>query len=295
MLRAERAARRITHPHASYTSDGKLLCNLCETLVKNEAHWQSHLHSTQHTLRSQRIQEAKEPRSSEVNGGSKKRKAETLDDEGSRMSDKKRPRASSDGDDEESFGKRQQMDDTKEYAIATKPSDNVANEMSPPPKPAAADTNTATDDEELAAFERDLAALEAESNAQASSALDSEATITAAPMTAERLAAQAREEASTQRGKRDQEIEDEKEDAARVLEEEFEEMEGLEERVRKLREKREALRRASEGAEESRPVLVEVAADDSGSIKKTGEEEDEDDDDDDDDYDEEDDWMFGGR
>ncbi|EMC99759.1 hypothetical protein BAUCODRAFT_30165 [Baudoinia panamericana UAMH 10762] len=54
MLRAERVSRRITHPNASYTGDGKLLCNLCETLVKSEASWQSHLHSTGHALRASR-------------------------------------------------------------------------------------------------------------------------------------------------------------------------------------------------------------------------------------------------
>jgi beta-phosphoglucomutase-like phosphatase (HAD superfamily) len=66
----------------------------------------------------------------------------------------------------------------------------------------------------------------------------------AAPMTAAEIAAQAREEQSAQRGKREEELEAEKDDAARLLEDEFEEMEGLEERVRKLREKREALRTA---------------------------------------------------
>lgn len=68
------------------------------------------------------------------------------------------------------------------------------------------------------------------------------AVIEAAPMTAAEIAAQAREQQSVQRAKQDDELEAEKEDAARQLEDEFEEMEGLEERVRKLREKREALR-----------------------------------------------------
>ncbi|EDU49450.1 hypothetical protein L13192_10401 [Pyrenophora tritici-repentis] len=71
------------------------------------------------------------------------------------------------------------------------------------------------------------------------------AVIEAAPMTAAEIAAQAREEHSAQRAKRDEEMEGEKEDAARALEDEFEEMDGLEERVKKLREKREALRSTS--------------------------------------------------
>jgi hypothetical protein len=64
----------------------------------------------------------------------------------------------------------------------------------------------------------------------------------AAPMTTAELAAQAREDMSAQRAKRDEEMEGEKEDAARALEDEFDEMEGLEERMKKLREQREALR-----------------------------------------------------
>lgn len=68
------------------------------------------------------------------------------------------------------------------------------------------------------------------------------AVIEAAPMTAAELAAQARDEQNAQRAKRDEEMEGEKEDAARALEDEFDEMEGLEERVRRLREQREALR-----------------------------------------------------
>ncbi|KAF2030439.1 hypothetical protein EK21DRAFT_26460, partial [Setomelanomma holmii] len=68
------------------------------------------------------------------------------------------------------------------------------------------------------------------------------AVIEAKPMTAAEIAAQAREDQSAQRARKDEEMEGEKEDAARALEDEFEEMEGLEERVKKLREQREALR-----------------------------------------------------
>jgi flagellar motility protein MotE (MotC chaperone) len=68
--------------------------------------------------------------------------------------------------------------------------------------------------------------------------------IEAAPMTTAEIAAQAREDQSAQRARKDEEMEGEKEDAARQLEEEFDEMEGLEERYKKLREQREALRRA---------------------------------------------------
>ncbi|KAF2713448.1 hypothetical protein K504DRAFT_369520 [Pleomassaria siparia CBS 279.74] len=70
------------------------------------------------------------------------------------------------------------------------------------------------------------------------------AVIESAPMTTAEIAAQAREEQSAQRARKDEEMEGEKEDAARQLEEEFDEMDGLEERFKKLREQREALRNA---------------------------------------------------
>lgn len=64
-------------------------------------------------------------------------------------------------------------------------------------------------------------------------------------MTAAELAAQAREEQNAQRARRDEDMDAEKEEAARALEDEFEEMEGLDERVKKLREQREVLRSQS--------------------------------------------------
>jgi hypothetical protein len=83
------------------------------------------------------------------------------------------------------------------------------------------------------------------------------AVIEAAPMTTAEIAAQAREDMSTQRAKKDEEMEAEKEDAARQLEDEFEEMEGLEERFKKLREQREALRSARAQAKVEEIVLSE--------------------------------------
>lgn len=100
-------------------------------------------------------------------------------------------------------------------------------------------------DAELDAFmaEMDQTAAQAEHNSrQRNIPVYSSAVIESAPMTAAQLAAQAREEQSAQRARRDEEMENEKEDAARALEDEFDEMDGLEERVKKLREQREALR-----------------------------------------------------
>lgn len=281
MLRTERAARRITHPHASYTGDGKLLCNLCGALVKSETQWQSHLHSTQHTLRSQRVQEAKESRGAEPPGQSKKRKAEELDVDSPAAVDKKRVRSGEEDDVEVAPVKRQEVDESNDDEITDQSATDIPEPVADAPP--SDDPEAPADEEEMAAFDRELARLEAELRAQPTSALDTTATISAAPMTAEQLAAQAREEASTQRGKRDQELEEEREDAVRVLEEEFEEMEGLEERVRKLREKREALRRSSEAADPGA-----IPTEPGNPTAKAPEENS------DDDYDEEDDWKFGG-
>jgi hypothetical protein len=88
------------------------------------------------------------------------------------------------------------------------------------------------------------------------------AVIEAAPMTAAEIAAQAREDMSAQRARKDEEMEGEKEDAARLLEDEFEEMEGLEERFKKLREQREALRAAHAPAKREDIVLPEPQPED---------------------------------
>jgi hypothetical protein len=106
------------------------------------------------------------------------------------------------------------------------------------------------------------------------------AVIEAAPMTAAELAAQAREEQSAQRGRREEELEADKDEAARQMEDEFDEMEGLEERARKLREQREVLRiaRAPSKTQVAVPITQPVAN-----------EEDESDSDDDEDWDG---WRF---
>jgi len=93
------------------------------------------------------------------------------------------------------------------------------------------------DEDEWAAFEADIAAAETAPD------MNVDAVISAPAMTAKELEARSLEDANSRRKERaEAELEGDKEDATRKLEEEFEEMDGLEERVRKLREKREALR-----------------------------------------------------
>ncbi|KAK3332811.1 hypothetical protein B0T19DRAFT_416545 [Cercophora scortea] len=106
-----------------------------------------------------------------------------------------------------------------------------------PPTAAAAAVEAAQtiDEDEWAAFEADL--VHGTAHAQ------TDAVISAPAMTAAELAAKSEEEETAKRRTAaDIEMEDEREDAAQALESEFEVMEELEARARKLRERREALR-----------------------------------------------------
>lgn len=163
------------------------------------------------------------------------------------------------------------------------------NQLQSPPQPTPHIPAT-IDEDEWAAFERDVAddvpLQKSNGTLNALTAISTAPTISANAMTAEELAAQAREEQSLQRGLRDAELEAEKEDAARHLEEEFDEMEELEQRVRKLREKREALR---VGTMDRTPPITPVIP--SPEINRTNlnPEDESDEDDDDDDFD---DWRY---
>lgn len=135
--------------------------------------------------------------------------------------------------------------------------------------------------------------------ATAAASYSGDAVIAAAPMTAQQLAEkQEEEERERRRAQVDVDLEDEKEEATRALETEFEEMEELEARVRKLKEKREAIRRgsvptaaATTGPLEasSTATIVELPA--NGTADRAQAEDEEDDEDEDDEDEEEDDWA----
>src|SRR5271156_4092529 len=57
LLRNERNARRISHPHATYSTTGTLVCLVCHIQLKSESLWNGHLRSTQHAMRLQRIRD----------------------------------------------------------------------------------------------------------------------------------------------------------------------------------------------------------------------------------------------
>ena len=100
-------------------------------------------------------------------------------------------------------------------------------------------------------------------------------------MSAAEIAAQSREQASLhKKSLREDELEGEKEDAARQMEEEFEEMAGYDERVKRLREKRERLRLTSAKSER-----VEPRNRDHSDRGEEGDDEHEDEDDDADEFD----------
>ncbi|KAJ5776281.1 uncharacterized protein N7511_001292 [Penicillium nucicola] len=150
--------------------------------------------------------------------------------------------------------------------------------MAPPQQPQA----MAIDEDEWAAFERDVAA--PSRLPQAPAALAAEATISAAPITTEELAAQQAREKAAATQNRDAELEGQREDAARFMEEEFDEMDQLEERVRILKQKREELRKKRADDQARDEAMGSASAE-----QDSAESDNDDDDDDDEDWD---DWRL---
>lgn len=128
------------------------------------------------------------------------------------------------------------------------------------------------DEDEWAAFEADIAATTA--------TYSSKATISAPAMTAEEVAqkevAQKAQEEEFQREPTSKQIEDAKEEAKRQLENEFEEMEELEARVKELKEKREAIRKRAESAA-APPMEAAKPAEQEEDDESSDEDEDDDD------------------
>ncbi|KAL9635599.1 MAG: hypothetical protein Q9164_003355 [Protoblastenia rupestris] len=251
LLRNERASRRIDHPQASYSATGTLECTVCHIPLKSDIEvWNKHLTSTQHAMRAERLRlSTKAPPSrieiptitKESSKGSKKRKASDAEDEDSRKKTKpvipftERLAPDPNNADTPNLPSKQIPTPLEPTTSSLKIPSHLA-QLPPHSEP--------IDEAEWAAFERDIATPPPSSpKAAAPSALMAAATISAAPLSAAEIAAREKEEERVSgRERREVELEAEKEDAARALEEEFDEMEGLEERVRRLREKREMLR-----------------------------------------------------
>ncbi|KAK0959102.1 hypothetical protein LTS01_021550 [Friedmanniomyces endolithicus] len=348
LLAAELASRRVVHPNAAYTPDGKLRCTLCDITINPHAVWHAHLHSTGHTLRISRQWETGIFRGLATAPAGKKRKA--FDSSSQSPDERKRPRPD---DDAEAQANAENEEEAEKLAglaaiargknapppmLSSRSRPNYQAQLSEsqqsqslePAQSQSLETAQSQllgrqfygsysggggkylEESEIEAFVRELAELERRFPVYA---LNAQATITAAPMTAEDIAAKAREEQSAQRGKRDVEIEAEREEAASALQDEFQEMEGLEDRLRILREKREALRATAGGNLNEGAVAVDDPADEQGTEERAragegeGEDDDDDDDDDDDEGDADDDddendnendgeydgWGFGAR
>lgn len=302
MLKQERASRRINHQQASYSASGQLLCLVCQLHLKSDVLWEPHLKSFQHTKQLQRHRDANHVKTVEdAVPAVKKRKVVAEEEQGSRKRSKAEEAKGMPADFFDGAAVEAEVEvsqspneellvplDNHAADERTRPADSplldhaFSTPTSDPPAPQRLPATDAVDEAEWAAFERDVATPPPEQAAMA--VLNAAATIEAAPISAADLAARAREEQSTQRGRREAELEAEKEDAARHLEEEFDEMDALEERVRTLREKREALRKPLHGQG------VKVTAAQAMTVVDAGEEDAIDEDDDEDEW--EDAWRI---
>lgn len=284
MLKNERAARKILHKYASYAT-GTLLCTVCRLQLKSDTLWEGHLRSAGHIMRAQKLEDSQEIQAPApepnpfIERNKKKRKASDDED-----TIRKRTKGAS--------GSSAELSDTSETtAPETRSIKPLKNTIQIPSRPAtplkSAETKPKTpavDEDEWAAFEADIAAAEI----PVANTYD-EGVITAPAISAAELAAKDKEEDNRrEREKQDAELEGDKEDAAKRMEDELEEIEGLEQRVKKLKEMREALRSKNKaGALEDQAVPLPAEKqrrDEAGAG-------DDEDDEDEDEYDEDD---FGG-
>jgi len=285
LLRNERASRRVNHPHANYSDSGKLSCAVCNIQIKTESLWENHIKSPQHNARLEYLRANPPPAPAQA----RKRKAGEDEDQ-----DRKRVKAVPGGFVPEGFfdpaeeGANEDVDEGEDADTA--PALSIPDAPVAESQPVASAPLPAPDvnEDEWAAFEREMAATQT----IALPIISASATISAAPVTAEELAAQAREELSAQRTAREAELEADTEDAAVALQQEFDEMEELDERVRRLREKREALRLSKQHDTSPDAPATTVDALQQDSTVQNNDEEDEDEDDEDDEFD---DWTFGAR
>ncbi|KAK4135095.1 hypothetical protein BT67DRAFT_441524 [Trichocladium antarcticum] len=340
LLRQQRAARRLEHPHASYSDAGKLSCTVCQEQIKSELLWDGHLRGAGHRKRLQSLHQATTKSSTNGYAGfvgpnsarssdpapSNKRKMADSDEEvaGQDDDDAVRRKRTKGGEvlpeqNEQQAGPAAAIQDDStrqgpltppltrrtsgtptigvEMQIPSRPAtpgapregSNGTTPMATTPKsapigrsplipdepiapqpparsattasrsePAAAPGAVAVDEDEWAAFEAEMVRGEAgkgRARPAAAAALDSDAVISAPVMSAAEVAAKSvEEERAKRRALVDIQIEDEKEDATQALESEFEVMEELEARARKLRERREALRLQRGGG--SAPAVV---------------------------------------
>lgn len=241
LLAAEKQSRRIVHPHLTYSKSGALTCNVCNLNVKSEQLWPGHVKSLNHRKNVQKIS-VEPPRPA-------KRKIESVEtnDEDERnyeVDSRKKPKPAPDS-----------KSDIEPELVEPVPDEITAPEPLQPETSATPATQSNgvapsqeqisaapvlsenVDEDEWAAFEREVAPLAQQDYASA--------TIEAAPVSAAEVAAQQKNNTIQQR---EDEAEAEKEDESRRMEEEFEVMEEMEDRINRLRARREALRPQDSGS-----------------------------------------------
>ncbi|KAK5946747.1 hypothetical protein PMZ80_000890 [Knufia obscura] len=234
LLAAERQSRRISHPHLTYSKNGALTCNLCSLNIKSEQLWPGHLKSLNHRKNAQKFTEPSHPAKRKIESVEHEEGQERNYEVDSRKKPKSAPETRENSspatkpDDSAQVPLIQVTDDEPEPPHPA-PSPGQQQQQHLPPEPPTVDV----DEDEWAAFERDVAQVEKPDFASA--------TIEAAPVSAAQLAEQQRTNPLQQR---EDEAEAEKEDESRRMEEEFEVMEEMEDRVKRLRARREALRTA---------------------------------------------------
>ncbi|KAK5103783.1 hypothetical protein LTS08_003203 [Lithohypha guttulata] len=230
LLAAERQSRRISHPHLTYTKNGALLCNVCNLNVKSEQLWPGHLKSLNHRKAAQKQPEQPVARTA-------KRKIDSVEDDEEvpcnyEVDSRKRPKASAQEvvpQHDVPITEETTVDEaTVQDAEAPEPR-HVPPVEDPEPQPPLVPP---IDEDEWAAFEKEVAPLTQPSYAAG-------ATIEAAPVSAADLADRQKQNSVEQR---EDEAEVEKEEESNRMFEEFEVMEEMEDRVNRLRARREALR-----------------------------------------------------
>lgn len=245
LLRKEQAARRIDHPQATYSTKGTLICRVCNLQLKSDSLWNGHLRSTQHQMKAQRLKDSGDTSaisqttsaSIPIGDNTKRRRADS-DGSPTTYGTAKRVKSGPGALPDDFFDATHTIQEEATEPLNQQPIASTVTNQSVPPTPTTItlQPKASVDEDEWAAFEADIAQTEEVA------AISADAVISAPALTAEELAAQAREAQSVQRESKEIEVEAEKEDAVRKLEEEFEEMAAMESKIQKLKEKREALR-----------------------------------------------------
>lgn len=286
LLRQQQATRRITSPHALYSSTGKLTCALCRTPIKTEALWDAHARTPSHRAA---LQSSAAPRPAT---GTKRKLEEDDDDDVQEEEGARRKRSRGDiapptlTPASSTSGSRASNTPSQgvELSIPSRPA--TPKTAAPNPFEANPKASGPVDEAEWAAFEADIAA--------ATAPYSEDAVISAPAVPAGEQEAEGEGDEGGARGPRDVEIEGEREDAERALADEFDEMEELEARARKLKERREALRARSRADLKGEGARTDVGTKGTKGVDKENARVEEEDDDDDESEEEEDDYAWGG-